>query len=221
MSDSLATPWTIAHQAPLPMKYWSVLPFPSPGIFPSQGLSPGLLHCRQVLYCLNQQGRPHLLWRYPSHWPGGGGVACPHWAGREASNGEASCFIAGNPVAGKPLGEQGSKCRPAWAWSLNACFSELLALVAVWFLYSVLVSTLQRREWAVCTHISLPPEPLSQCALWVITKPQDELPCVPAGSHQLSTLYVAVCACQPCAEMWVDLESVIASEVSQRKTNIV
>ena len=125
------------------------------------------------------------------------------------------------PVAGKPLGEQGSKCRPAWAWSLNACFSELLALVAVWFLYSVLVSTLQRREWAVCTHISLPPEPLSQCALWVITKPRDELPCVPAGSHQLSTLYVAVCACQPCAEMWVDLESVIASEVSQRKTNIV
>ena len=33
----LATPWTVAHQAPLYMKfssqeYWSGLPFPSPGI---------------------------------------------------------------------------------------------------------------------------------------------------------------------------------------------
>ena len=60
--------------------------------------------------------------------------------------------------------------------SLNACFSELFALLAVWFLYSVLVSSLQRREWAVCRHISLPPEPLSQSALWVITKLWAELP---------------------------------------------
>ena len=26
------------------------------GIFPSQGSNPGLLHCRQILYCLNHQG---------------------------------------------------------------------------------------------------------------------------------------------------------------------
>ena len=26
------------------------------GIFPTQGLSPGLLHCRQILYCLSHQG---------------------------------------------------------------------------------------------------------------------------------------------------------------------
>ena len=25
-------------------------------IFPTQGLNPGLLHCRQILYCLNYQG---------------------------------------------------------------------------------------------------------------------------------------------------------------------
>ena len=36
VSDSFATPWTIAHQAPLSMgfprqEYWSRLPFPSPG----------------------------------------------------------------------------------------------------------------------------------------------------------------------------------------------
>ena len=26
------------------------------GIFPTQGLKPGLLHCRQTLYCLSHQG---------------------------------------------------------------------------------------------------------------------------------------------------------------------
>ena len=36
VSDSFATPWTVAHQAPLPMafprrEYWSELLFPSPG----------------------------------------------------------------------------------------------------------------------------------------------------------------------------------------------
>ena len=39
MSDSFATAWTVAHQAPLSMgflrqEYWSGLPFPSPGIKP-------------------------------------------------------------------------------------------------------------------------------------------------------------------------------------------
>ena len=43
--------WTVAHQAPLSMgfprqEYWSGLPFPSPGIFPTQGLNPGLPHYR-------------------------------------------------------------------------------------------------------------------------------------------------------------------------------
>ena len=41
------TPWSIAHQAPLSMgfsrqEYWSGLPFPSQGIFLTQGLNPGL-----------------------------------------------------------------------------------------------------------------------------------------------------------------------------------
>ena len=43
------TPWTIAYQAPPSMgfprqEYWSGLPFPSPEIFPTQGLNPGLPH---------------------------------------------------------------------------------------------------------------------------------------------------------------------------------
>ena len=50
-----ATPWTVAHQAPLSMgfprqEYWIGLPFPSPKVmFPTQGLNPDLLHCRWIL----------------------------------------------------------------------------------------------------------------------------------------------------------------------------
>ena len=49
----LLCPWEFSRQ-----EYWSGLPFPSPGIFPIQGLNPGLLHCRQILYHLNHQGSP-------------------------------------------------------------------------------------------------------------------------------------------------------------------
>ena len=31
------------------------------GIFPTQGLSPGLLCCRLILYCLSHQGSPRIL----------------------------------------------------------------------------------------------------------------------------------------------------------------
>ena len=51
----LVTPWTVAHQAPLSMgfsrqEYWSGLPFPSPGIVPTQESNLGVLHCRQMIY---------------------------------------------------------------------------------------------------------------------------------------------------------------------------
>ena len=45
------------------------------GIFPTQGSSPGLLHCRRILYQLSHQGSPRILeWvAYPfsrgSSWP--------------------------------------------------------------------------------------------------------------------------------------------------------
>ena len=32
-----------------------------PGIIPTQGSNPGLLHCRQILHCLNHQGSPRIL----------------------------------------------------------------------------------------------------------------------------------------------------------------
>ena len=36
---------------------WVAIPF-SRGIFPTQGLNSGLLHCWQILYQLNHQGSP-------------------------------------------------------------------------------------------------------------------------------------------------------------------
>ena len=59
------TVWTVDCQAPLSMgfpkqEYWSGLPFPSPRDLPDQGSNSGLLHCRQIHYCLNHQGSPCL-----------------------------------------------------------------------------------------------------------------------------------------------------------------
>ena len=31
------------------------------GIFPTQGLNPGLSHCGRILYCLSHQGSPRIL----------------------------------------------------------------------------------------------------------------------------------------------------------------
>ena len=60
----LVTLWTIAYHAPLSkgfsrQKYWSGLPFPSPGYLPN----PGLLHCRWILYQLSHKGSPRILER--------------------------------------------------------------------------------------------------------------------------------------------------------------
>ena len=45
---------------------WVSISF-SRGIFPTQGLNLNLLHCKQMLYCLSHQGRPHFYSR--QQWP--------------------------------------------------------------------------------------------------------------------------------------------------------
>ena len=69
-----ATPSTIAHQAPLSMGdlqarilQWVAMPS-SKGIFPTQGLNPGFLHCRWILYRLSHQGNLGCLERAPKCW---------------------------------------------------------------------------------------------------------------------------------------------------------
>ena len=41
-------------------EYWSGYPFPSPGVFLTQGSNPGLPHCRQILYQLSHKGSPRI-----------------------------------------------------------------------------------------------------------------------------------------------------------------
>ena len=72
VSDSFVTPWTVAHRAPLSMafprqEYWSGLPFPTPGIFPTQGWNPCLLlgtweTCVYVCVCVCVYTYIHTSW---------------------------------------------------------------------------------------------------------------------------------------------------------------
>ena len=55
LSDCFATPWPVAHKAPLSMgfsrqEYWSGLHFLLQGIFSTQGSNPWLLHCKWIPY---------------------------------------------------------------------------------------------------------------------------------------------------------------------------
>ena len=64
-----ATPWTVASQVPPSMGFSNSNTGVGchcllQGIFPTQGLNPGLLHCRQTFYHLRYQVSPRtrLLW---------------------------------------------------------------------------------------------------------------------------------------------------------------
>ena len=61
--SALATPWTVAHQAPLSMGFSgknagvgcrALLQ----GIFSTLGSNPGLLHCKRILHQLSYPGSP-------------------------------------------------------------------------------------------------------------------------------------------------------------------
>ena len=64
MSDS-ATPWTVAHQAPLSMGFsrqesWSGLPFPSLGDLPDPGIEPGPLALQADSSLTEPVGKPEI-----------------------------------------------------------------------------------------------------------------------------------------------------------------
>ena len=87
------------------------------GIFPTQGSTPGLLHCRQILYQLSHKGSPRILeWvaypfssrsSQPRNWTG---VSCisggffTYWAMRETQQNLKAMY------------------KPNW---LNFCFAEI------------------------------------------------------------------------------------------------
>ena len=66
MSDSFATPWTVARQTPLSMgfsrqAYWSGLSFPSPGDLPDPGIEPGSPALQADSLLSESPGKPLII----------------------------------------------------------------------------------------------------------------------------------------------------------------
>ena len=66
VSDSLATPWTVAHQAPLSVgfpgqEYWKRLPFPSPGDLPDTAIEPVSPSLAGRFFTSEPPGNPHTM----------------------------------------------------------------------------------------------------------------------------------------------------------------
>ena len=89
VSNSFATPWTVACQAPLSIGCprqddWSEMPFPSPGDLPDPGMEltapTTLLHCRRVLYTTEPRGiNAHELEQTLGDSEGQGSLVCSPW----------------------------------------------------------------------------------------------------------------------------------------------
>ena len=80
-----ATPWSIVHGI-LQTRILEWIAFLQ-GIFPTQGLNPGLPHCRQILYQLSHKGRPRI-----QEW-----VAYPFSSGSSQCRNQTrvSCIVGG------------------------------------------------------------------------------------------------------------------------------
>ena len=103
-------PWTIQSMEFSRPEYWSGSVSLLQGIFPTQGLNPGLPHCRQILYQLSHKGSPRILdWvAYPfsrgSSWLRNqtgvsyiAGGFFTNWAMREAHLSSSFNFRSGPP----------------------------------------------------------------------------------------------------------------------------
>ena len=75
LSNSFATPGTVAFQAPLSMGcprqvYWSGLPFPSPGVLPDPGIEPvSPKNWQAGSLPLRPLGSPLAIFPYGNTWP--------------------------------------------------------------------------------------------------------------------------------------------------------
>ena len=66
---TLVTPWTVAHQAPVPMwfprqEYWSGLPFAPPGYLPEPGVKPVSPALAGEFFTTEPPGKPNELHAY-------------------------------------------------------------------------------------------------------------------------------------------------------------
>ena len=79
------------------LEYWSGFHFLLQGIFLTQELSPGLLHCRQILYRLSYEGSPEVS--------GGGREELPHAWG-QGGGGEEQPQVQGVVAAWAQKGQE-------------------------------------------------------------------------------------------------------------------
>ena len=69
MSDSFASPWTIARQAPSSMgfpreEYWRELPFPPPGDLPDPGIEPRSPALQALSLLFEPPGKPKKFLKF-------------------------------------------------------------------------------------------------------------------------------------------------------------
>ena len=67
MSDSLANPWSVAHQTPLSMGFpsqenWNGLPIPSPGDLPNPGIRSGSPTLASGFFSTELPGKPKYVY---------------------------------------------------------------------------------------------------------------------------------------------------------------
>ena len=86
---TLATPWTVAHQAPLPMgfprlEYWSGFPCPPPGDLPNLGIKPVSLALQSDSLLTELLGKPKINTEssIKFHTPGDESATTQHHSGQ-------------------------------------------------------------------------------------------------------------------------------------------
>ena len=142
MSDSLQPHglYTIHGILQARILEWVAFPF-SRGIFPTQGLNPGLPHCRQILYQLSHQGSPKIL-----EW-----VAYPFARGSSQPRNQSGLFcIAGafftSWATRKPRVEITPLCGLFSLWCLYVCIHfkhwAKVYIPQIWGIYYCLVLSL-------------------------------------------------------------------------------
>ena len=93
MSDSSVTPWTVAHQAPLPMDLSRQVGshFLLQGIFPTQGLNPSLLHWQVDFFLSESPGNSSKLIQWLNK-----NVFLTHWKSKEGRRSSPALGDLGN-----------------------------------------------------------------------------------------------------------------------------
>ena len=156
---------------------WVAFPFPR-GIFPTQELNPGFLHCRRILYQLSHRESPGILeWvAHPfsggSSWPRNQtGVSCitggffTSWATREALHHHRGTFL---------FTYRNSACKLPCLLHCTSCLLWLSNEIGIWkcptdledFYSSVELGPYWRKNeillhFLSCTHSSLASFPFS------------------------------------------------------------